>query len=135
MNNEDRWKQRFQNFSNAYNTFCKTLNRYKSAPDDDIVQMALVQTFEFTFELAWNVMKDYLESQGFVEVKSPKQAIRTAFQVGIITDAEQWLEMIAKRNLASHTYNQTILQETVKYIKDEFSPLVEKLNREMKDRL
>jgi nucleotidyltransferase substrate binding protein (TIGR01987 family) len=134
MNNDIRWKQRFQNFSNAYNTFCKTLNRHESAPDDEIVQMALVQAFEFTYELAWNVMKDYLESEGFDEVANAKQTIRIAFQAELITDAEKWMEMIQKRNLASHTYNQKILRETVQYIKDEFYPLVRKLYEDMKGR-
>jgi|SRR5690554_4384535 len=134
MNNEIRWKQRFQNFSNAYNTFCKTLRRHEDAPNDEIIQMALVQAFEFTYELAWNVMKDYLENEGFAEVKSVKQTIRTAFQAELITDAEEWMKMIQKRNLASHAYNQSILNETVEYIKVEFYPLVRKLYEDMKGR-
>ncbi len=135
MNNDLRWKQRFQNFTNAYNTFFRTLQRHETEPEDEIIQMALVQTFEFTYELTWNVMKDYLENEGYDEVKNPKQTIRTAFQAELITDAEKWMEMIQKRNLASHTYDQTILNETVQYIKDEFFPLVRKLHEDLKARL
>ena len=134
MNNEFRWKQRLENFPKAYDTFCRTLNRHKELPEDEIIKMALVQAFEFTCELAWNVMKDYLESEGFTEVKSPKQTIRTAFQAGLINDADKWMEMIQKRNLASHAYDQTILDETVQYIKDEFYPLVTKFYEDMKGR-
>jgi len=134
MNNEFRWKQRLENFCKAYDTFCRTLNRHKELPEDEIIKMALVQAFEFTCELAWNVMKDYLESEGFTEVKSPKQTIRTAFQAGLINDADKWMEMIQKRNLASHAYDQTILDETVQYIKDEFYPLVTKFYEDMKGR-
>ena len=135
MNKGIRWEQRFQNFTNAYHTFCKTFSRQEGEPDDEIIQMALVQAFEFTFELAWNVMKDYLENEGFTKVNSPKQTMRTAFQAGLITDAEKWMEMIQRRNLASHAYDQTILRETVQYIKDEFYQLVTKLYEDMKGRL
>lgn len=135
MNNELRWKQRFQNFENAYKTFCRTQERQTQEPDDEIIQMALVQAFVFTYELAWNVMKDYLENEGFDEVKNAKQTIRVAFQAELITDAEKWMEMIQKRNLASRTYNQTILDETVAYINDEFFPLVRKLYEDLKTEL
>lgn len=135
MNNEIRWKQRFQNFENAYNTLCRTLSRYEDAPDDEIVQMAMVQAFEFTFELAWNTMKDYLENEGFDEVKNSKQTIRTAFQAELIKDAEGWMETIQKRNLASHTYNLVILRETVEYIQNDFFPLARKLYEDLKNRL
>ena len=69
-----------------------------------------------------------------MSVNSPKQTIRTAFQAGLITDAEKWMEMIQRRNLASHAYDQTILRETVQYIKDEFYQLVTKLYEDMKER-
>ncbi|MFH1563897.1 MAG: nucleotidyltransferase substrate binding protein [Nitrospirota bacterium] len=135
MNNDIRWKQRFQNFENAYNTFNRMINRYDVSPDDEAIQMALVQAFEFTFELAWNTMKDYLENEGYDEVKNSKQTIRTAFRAELIYDAEKWMDVIQKRNLAGHTYNQSILEETVKYIKEEFYPLVRKLYEDLKNRL
>jgi nucleotidyltransferase substrate binding protein (TIGR01987 family) len=135
MNNEIRWQQRFQNFENAYYTLSRILKRYESTPDDEVVQMALVQAFEFTFELAWNTMKDYLENEGFDEVKNSKQTIRTAFQAELIHDAEGWMETVQKRNLASHTYNQVILEETVEYIQSLFFPLVRTLYEELKNRL
>ncbi|GAC1374430.1 MAG: nucleotidyltransferase substrate binding protein [Aquirhabdus sp.] len=135
MNNELRWRQRFQNFENAYNMLCRTLDRHEAVPDDDIVQMAMVQAFEFTYELAWNTMKDYLENEGFDEVKNSKQTIRTAFQAELIHDAEGWMEAIQKRNLASHTYNQTILREAIAYIQDVFFPLVRTLYEDLKVKL
>lgn len=134
MNNELRWKQRFQNFEKAYKTLNRALDRFEAEPEDEMLQMALVQTFEFTFELSWNTMKDYLENEGFDEVKNSKQIIRTAFRAELIYDAEKWMDAIQKRNLASHTYNQSILEETVKYIKEEFYPLVRKLYEDLKNR-
>jgi hypothetical protein len=118
-----RWEQRFQNFENAYNTFCRALGRYNADPNDDIVQMALVQT------------KDYLSAEGFDEVQGSKQTIRTAFAAGIIGDAEQteqWMNAVERRNLASHTYNSLVLAEGVAFITGTFYPLVQKLYRVLK---
>lgn len=135
MNNELRWKQRFQNFENAFNTLTRIISRYDSQPEDEVVQMAMVQAFEFSYELAWNCMKDYLENEGFFEITNPKQTIRTAFQSKLIQDAEAWMLAIKKRNLASHTYNQILLEETVSYIKNEFYPLASKLYSDLKSQL
>lgn len=126
MINELRWKQRFQNFNNAYKTMCRTLDRLETGPDDEVVQMALVQTFEFTYELAWNTLKDYLEKEGYTEVTTPKVTIMKAIQAQLVS--QEWISVIQKRNLASHTYNESILEETVHYIKEEFYPLVKNLH-------
>ncbi|MDR3264966.1 MAG: nucleotidyltransferase substrate binding protein [Synergistaceae bacterium] len=134
MSNSERWRQRFQNFENAYDTFCRTMNRYEAERDDEIVRMALVQAFEFTYELAWKTMKDYLENEGYDEVGNSKQTIRVAFQAKLIRDAEKWMEAISKRNLASHVYNPGILDETVEYITGIFSPLVRQLYEDLKTR-
>lgn len=135
MNNDIRWKQRFDNFKNAYKTFARTIERYEQNTDDDIIKMALVQAFEFTYELAWKTMKDYLENEGYDEVNNSKQTIRTAFQAGLISNPEEWMAAVEKRNLASHTYNQVILDETVKYINYDFLPLVKKLYEALKELL
>ena len=135
MNNDQRWRQRFQNFSNAYQTFCRVLERYEGNQEDEITQMALIQAFEFTFELAWNTMKDYLENEGYDQVKNSKQTIRTAFQAELISDAETWMGAIEKRNLASHAYNSVILGETIAFIHKEFSLIVKKLHEDLKKHL
>ncbi|MES2614593.1 MAG: nucleotidyltransferase substrate binding protein [Bdellovibrionota bacterium] len=80
MSNSLRWKQRFENFERAYNVLCRLFNQYQKNKQDEAIQMALVQAFEFTYELSWHSMKDYLENEGFQDVKSPKQTVRTAFQ-------------------------------------------------------
>lgn len=135
MNNDIRWKQRFQNFENAYNTFVRMIDRHERTPDDEAVQMALVQSFEFTFEMSWNVMKDYLENEGYDEVGNSKQAVRVAFQAGLIVRAEEWMDAIRMRNLSSHTYNQQILHETVTFIAQIFFPLVRDLYFDLKAKL
>ncbi|NLB64368.1 MAG: nucleotidyltransferase [Fibrobacter sp.] len=135
MNYELRWKQRFQSFRKAFDVLKRTLQRVSVAPQDDILQMALVQAFEFNYELSWNLLKDYLASEGYSDAKSPKQVIRTAFQAGLIASAEPWLQVVEKRNLASHSYNEKVLAETVAFIQTEFFPLVEQLNHDFNSRL
>jgi nucleotidyltransferase substrate binding protein (TIGR01987 family) len=132
VDNDIRWKQRFANFENAYIVFRRALERHEAEPGDEIIQMGLVQAFEFTYELAWNTIKDYLENEGFGEFQGSKQVIRAAFQAKLIDDAEQWMESVKKRNLTSHTYNNLVLGEGIDFITKTFSPLVIKLYEDLK---
>ncbi len=131
MNNDIRWKQRFQNFERAF----LLLNEVVSDDTEALSQLekeGLVQRFEILIELSWKVLKDYLENEGYDNVKNGKQAIRQAFQDEIITNAEGWMEALEKRNLTSHTYDDQILEETVSYIRDGFYPLVRDLYYQLK---
>jgi nucleotidyltransferase substrate binding protein (TIGR01987 family) len=132
MENDLRWVQRFQNFDDAFQTFGRVFERYQTVPEDDIIQIALIQAFEFTFEIAWKTMKDFLEYEGYSGVGNSKQTVRFAFQAGLITDAEGWMAAIARRNMTSHVYNAVVLQETIDFIRDEFKPLVQALHSELK---
>jgi nucleotidyltransferase substrate binding protein (TIGR01987 family) len=132
MSDDIRWKQRFQNFENAYNVLARMMERTKLTPDDEAVEMALIQSFEFTYELAWNTMKDYLEFGGFDNLAGSKQVIRTAFQAGLIENAEGWLNAVQKRNIASHTYDENVLSEGVIFVRNDYFPLVSKLYNDLK---
>ena len=82
-----RWKQRFQNFEKSFHLLEEAMNIAKP----DIFQRAgMIQFFEMTFELAWNTLKDYLEEQGFNEIKSPRAAIKKGFEIDLIKDGESW---------------------------------------------
>lgn len=108
-----RWKQRFQNFKKAFNQLRVAVNQY---PDlNDMEKEGMVQRFEYTFELAWKTLKDYLESRE-VEAKFPRDVIKLAFQYEIIKDGETWMDMLERRNEISHTYNETYFQNVVKLI-------------------
>jgi nucleotidyltransferase substrate binding protein (TIGR01987 family) len=80
----------------------------KSAPDDDLLQSGLVQTYEHTFELAWKTLKDYLTLEGF-EVRSPRETICQGFQSGYIMNGEDWLQALADRNLTTYIYDDEII--------------------------
>lgn len=90
----------------------KAVNRLADAlnqPKNEFIRDAAIQRFEFTFELAWKVLKTYLEREG-LEARSPRAAIRGAFSVGLLPEDEGWLAMLELRNLSSHTYNEAIAE-------------------------
>lgn len=103
-----RWKQRFQNYEKAFKRLSRVIEVVKSAPDDDLLQSGLVQTYEYTFELAWKTLKDYLTLEGF-EVRSPRETIRQGFQSGYIMNGEDWLQALADRNLTTYIYDDEII--------------------------
>ena len=110
MNLQDtRWQQRFQNYQKALRLLevCMPVDKLHPTP---VETLALVQAFEMCTELAWNVMKDYLQAQGLVFQATPKGAIRRAFQSQIIPDGQAWLDIVDSRNLSAHTYNQSVAQ-------------------------
>jgi nucleotidyltransferase substrate binding protein (TIGR01987 family) len=65
----------------------------------------LIQFFEITFELAWKLLKDYEEIEGLI-AKTPRAAIKQAFQSGLISNGHDWIDALQDRNLTSHTYNE-----------------------------
>ena len=100
-----------------------------SKPEDEYIRDSAIQRFEFTFELAWKTLKVFLSLQGLT-VRSPREAIRGAFQVGLIPEDPGWFEMIILRNLTSHTYDEKIAEQIYSQlpaILRRFQYLVEKL--------
>ena len=106
MNEDIRWKQRFQNYKKALLTVKNAVDLSGQRELSDLEKQGVIQGFEFTFELAWNVMKDYLEEQGLMGIIDSKNAIRHAFNKGIIENGEIWMQMLKDRNLASHLYEE-----------------------------
>jgi nucleotidyltransferase substrate binding protein (TIGR01987 family) len=121
MDKSTRWRQRFTNLENAH-LFLKaglakpTLDPYQGA--------GIIQSFEFTFELCWKTLKDFLESKGS-NVVFARDVIKEAFASQIIKDGHLWLEMLEKRNLLSHTYNRKKANEAVQMIKKRYFPGIE----------
>jgi nucleotidyltransferase substrate binding protein (TIGR01987 family) len=135
MNNEIRWKQRFQNFEKAYLLLDEVINGYQLDDLSQLEKEGLIQRFEMVIELSWKTLKDYLENEGYDNVKNGKQAIRQAFQDEIIHDAEGWMSALEKRNITSHTYNENILAEMLEFISTTFYPIVRELYFQLKDKL
>ena len=118
-----RWKQRFQNYEKAYHLLEQAVQIKELS---EIERAGLIQFFEMTFELAWKLMKDYLSSEGFV-IKTPRQAIRQAFQSDIITEGRVWLEALSDRNLTVHTYEEATAGKVQQDINEVYFPLLKQL--------
>ena len=132
MENKDiRWEQRFQSFEKAMSKLSEGVVR-KIDTISDLEKEGVIQRFEFTHELAWNVIKDYFEYQGNMSVTGSRDATREAFKTGLITDGEVWMDMIKSRNLSSHTYSEEIANEIFEKITKEYYPVFEEFRLKMK---
>ncbi|GGF39597.1 nucleotidyltransferase substrate binding protein [Echinicola rosea] len=135
MSKDIRWEQRFSNYNKALLKLEEAVkyireNYFTNGEYDellfekgeDIVKEGLIQRFEYTHELAWNVMKDFLKEKGNIEIYGSKDATREAFSTGLITKGKVWMEMIQSRNKTSHTYNEDTAQEIFSKILEEYYP-------------
>ena len=122
-----RWKQRFNNYLKAFLTLTEAVQLAQARTLSRLEQQGLIQGFEFTHELAWNVLKDYLENKGISGLIGSKDASRSAFKNGLIGHGEDWMKMIEARNLSSHTYNLETAQEIADDIIGRFYPAFEEM--------
>ncbi|MES2797667.1 MAG: nucleotidyltransferase substrate binding protein [Bacteroidota bacterium] len=113
MEDDLRWVQRFDNYKRAFVKLSEAIvltRKLQHADRNDhsaeIMKEGLIQRFEYTHELAWNVMRDFLKSRGNNSIIASKDATREAFSAQLIEDGHTWMEMIKSRNLTSHTYNE-----------------------------
>jgi nucleotidyltransferase substrate binding protein (TIGR01987 family) len=132
MENKDiRWVQRFQNFEKAFLLLQETVQIKGPSVTE---RAGLIQFFEMTFELAWKLLKDYEEEEGFV-IKSPRDAIKQAFQTNIINEGHTWIDALEDRNLTSHTYHEKIAVEVEEKIRNKYFPVLKQLYIDFKDRV
>jgi nucleotidyltransferase substrate binding protein (TIGR01987 family) len=106
-----RWQQRFKHYQKALLQLSNAVVLSRQRQLSEIEQQGLIKAFEFTHELAWNVIKDYFEYQGTTGIMGSRDATREAFQRDLVSDGEGWMEMIRSRNMTAHTYNQDIADE------------------------
>lgn len=134
-NKDIRWQQRFANYQKALKKLIEGIELLDGEPLDqdlnDIVNEGLIQRFEFTHELAWNVMKDYATFQGVNEIRGSRDAIRYALKQNLISDS-QWMETINARNLTSHDYNQDTANDVADKIKNCYVKLFLDFEEKMK---
>ena len=136
-----RWEQRFSNFQKALRKFVKAVNvvsenvigegTSSNESISEILKEGLIQRFEYTHQLAWNVMKDYAEYQGNNELSGSRDATREAFKMGLISDAEGWMDMIKSRNETSHTYNEETANSIIGKIINHYHLLFINFNQHM----
>jgi nucleotidyltransferase substrate binding protein (TIGR01987 family) len=127
MGQDIRWKQRFSNYTRAFQSLTEAVALSQQRELSALEQQGLIQSFEFTHELAWKMLKDYLEYQGVSNIVGSRDASRVAFQNALIQDGEVWMQMIAARNQTSHTYNLKVVQSVVESILNRFYPAFNQL--------
>ncbi len=132
MENRDiRWIQRFQNYEDAFRQFESAIENYGNTTEN-LIKEGIIQRFEFTHELAWKVMKDFLTHEGIRDIIGSRSATREAFNKGLISSGEEWMNMLETRNLTVHTYQELILEREFKNIRDIYFPLLKDFYLKMK---
>lgn len=124
MSDQDiRWKQRLASYEKALKRLSDAVALAEERELSQLEAQGLIQGFEYTHELAWQVMKDYFLWQGNPEIRGSRDAVREAFKTGLITDGDTWMDMIKSRNLSSHTYNEDTATEITEKVLYEYHPV------------
>ena len=134
MNNlkDIRWKQRFENFEKAFNQLTEAVEKIDEL--SVLEKEGLIQRYEYTFELSWKTLKDYIESKGLTE-KFPRDVIKKSFQYDLIDDGEVWMDMLEKRNLMAHTYDEAIFAQTLDLVTSSYYQQIQITYKELKKHL
>lgn len=131
MAEDIRWQQRFANYQRAL----QQLETFFEPPAlNDREQQGLIKAFEYTFELAWNSLRDLLRSQGNSTLLGSRDTLREAFRLGLIEDGESWMLMIQDRNLTSHIYNRSTAEAIAANIVDHYLPCFKDLHARLQQR-
>lgn len=114
-----RLQERIESFNRTFEILSEAVNAYKNNSMNILTHMALIQSFEVCFELAWKVLKDYLDENG-VKVYLPKEVIKEAFSFEVISNGQLWIDMLNARNSISHEYNLDKVNSILMNISDEY---------------
>ena len=128
-----RWEQKLQSYHKALNRLAEVVNEMDKRKLNAFEADGVIQRFEFTFELAWKLIKSYAEFQGTdKEIMGSRDAIRWAYENHLISDSDTWMEMIKRRNDTSHSYDESTASEVVLRVKDSYYQAFVALYNEMK---
>lgn len=114
-----RWIQRLQHFAKALDQLRKAVEKDTL---NELEEQGLIQAFEYTYELSWNMLKDYLEDQGDINITGSRDAFRLAFKRELIEEGEIWMDMVRSRTLTSHTYNEELAEKVADAIRQRYYP-------------
>lgn len=130
QNTDDiRWKLKFSNYTKALEQLSKFIEKKELS---ELERQGLIKSFEYTFELAWNVLKDFLEYQGINNIIGSRDTIREAYKNAIIEDGQVWMNMIESRNRTSHSYNEEIALEIANEVINIYYSLFINMKNKMK---
>lgn len=120
MNLDIRWIQRFENFNKALAQLSKFIEKGEL---NELEMQGIIQSFEYTYELAWNVMKDFLKEKGNQNIFGSRDAITESYKLGLIANGDGWMNMFKDRNQTSHTYNEEVVNQIFKNITEHYFQL------------
>jgi len=123
-----RWKQRFSNYQKALAQLQKFIDKGDLS---ELERQGLIKAFEYTYELAWNTLKDFLTYRGQTDIFGSRDAIRKAFTSDLIKDGEGWMDMLQSRNQTSHTYNEKTAEEIAVAVTTKYYPLFMQLKQKL----
>lgn len=126
-----RWQQRLNNFKSALGQLQHAVELSEERELSLLEQQGLIQAFEFTHELAWNLLRDYALYQGNNQIAGSRDATREGFKMGLIEDGDVWMQMIKSRNQTSHTYNKSVAEQITMEIKLHYYPAMLHLKEKM----
>jgi nucleotidyltransferase substrate binding protein (TIGR01987 family) len=134
MSMEDiRWQQRFANFNQALAQLTEAIELEATRPLSNLERQGLVKAYEYTYEMAWNVMEDYFAFQGTVSITGSRDAIREAFQRELIEDGDTWMAMVRDRNRTVDTYNEAVALEIAGNITHQYHALFLAFQQKMRE--
>ncbi len=107
--------KRLQNFSLALERLQESI--HENPAISSTILDGTVKRFEFTFELSWKLMKDYLDYKG-IEAATPRDVIKEAYQAKLISNGDQWIQMLEDRNTTSHVYDEEEIRKIYNNIKN-----------------
>ncbi len=123
-----RWEQRFANYQKALTQLQKFIDKGELS---ELEKQGLIKVFEYTYELAWNTLKDFLEHRGQTDIYGSRDAIRKAFELGLIENGENWMDMLISRNKTSHTYNEDTAEEICQAVVEVYYSLLKQLKAKL----
>ena len=130
MNKSIRWKQRFQNFQKVYSQLELAVHKNELS---ELERSGLIQTFEYSFELSWKTLKDFLESEGIIAT-TPRKVIQEAFKAEFIKDGHDWIDALEKRNLLSHCYDEQLSLKVMDLIKKSYFPFIKQFKQDFESK-
>ncbi|WIV12029.1 nucleotidyltransferase substrate binding protein [Proteiniborus sp. MB09-C3] len=128
-----RWIQRFSNYKKAFIQVKEALELMETRNLSKLEKQGLIQAFEYTYELAWKTLRDFLESKGNTDIYGARDAVKEAFKLGIIENGEVWMQMIKNRNLTSHTYDENTADGIIMLIEDMYFAEFNRLRIKMEE--
>jgi nucleotidyltransferase substrate binding protein (TIGR01987 family) len=131
-NNDIRWQQRFSNYRKALASLKEFIEWGEL---NKLEEQGLIKAFEYTYELAWNTLKDFLEDQGYQNIAGSRDAFRKAFALGIIENGEGWMTMLKSRNQTTHTYNEVTARDIANDIKNSYYQMFSALEESLLNRV